>query len=81
MLNLITGDKKSGKTSYILNNFDSKIQNPINNIVNEENISKYGEEIAKLNQAYASATEENERKEIAKQLSMCVQKRNALKKA
>ena len=39
------------------------------------------EEIAKLNQAYASATEENERKEIAKQLSVCVQKRNALKKA
>ena len=39
------------------------------------------EEIAKLNQAYASATEESERKEIARQLSVCVQKRNALKKA
>ena len=39
------------------------------------------EEIAKLNQAYANATEESERKAIAKQLSVCVQKRNALKKA
>ena len=39
------------------------------------------EEIAKLNQAYANATEESERKAIAKQLSVCIQKRNALKKA
>ena len=39
------------------------------------------EEVARLNQAYANATEESERKEIARQLSVCVQKRNALKKA
>ena len=39
------------------------------------------EEIARLNQAYANATEESERKAIAKQLSVCIQKRNALKKA
>ena len=39
------------------------------------------EEIAKLNQAYANATEESERREIARQLSVCIQKRNALKKA
>lgn len=39
------------------------------------------EEIARLNQAYANATEVNERKEIARQLSVCIQKRNALKKA
>ena len=39
------------------------------------------EEIARLNQAYGKATEEEERKEIAKQLSVCVQKRNALRKA
>ncbi len=37
-------------------------------------------EIATLNQAYAKASTEAERKEIAKQLSVCVQKRNALKK-
>ena len=37
-------------------------------------------EIATLNQAYAKATMETERKEIAKKLSVCVQKRNALKK-
>ena len=39
------------------------------------------EEIARLNQEYSKATEESTRKEIAKQLSVCVQKRNALKKA
>ena len=39
------------------------------------------EEVARLNQAYANATEESERKAIAKQLSVCIQKRNALKKA
>ena len=39
------------------------------------------EEIARLNQEYASATEEGRRKEIAKQLSVCIQKRNQLKKA
>ena len=39
------------------------------------------EEITRLNQAYANATEESERRAIAKQLSLCVQKRNALKKA
>ena len=39
------------------------------------------EEIAQLNQDYVKATEETERKEIAKKLSECVQKRNALKKA
>ena len=39
------------------------------------------EEIARLNQQYAKATEETERKQIAVQLSQCIQKRNALKKA
>jgi hypothetical protein len=39
------------------------------------------EEIAQLNQDYVKATEETERKEIAKKLSECVQKQNALKKA
>ena len=39
------------------------------------------EEIARLNQEYAQVTEEARRKEIAKQLSVCIQKRNALKKA
>ena len=37
-------------------------------------------EIAALNAAYAKATTEAERKDIAKKLSVCVQKRNALKK-
>jgi hypothetical protein len=39
------------------------------------------EEIARLNQEYAGATEESKRKEIAKQLSVCIQKRNQLKKS
>lgn len=39
------------------------------------------EEILGLNRAYAAATEEMQRKEIAKQLSLCIQKRNALKKS
>ena len=37
------------------------------------------EEITKLNAAYAQATEEETRREIAKKLSLCVQKRNALR--
>ena len=39
------------------------------------------EEIARLNQQYAQAAEEETRKQIAMQLSQCIQKRNALKKA
>jgi len=39
------------------------------------------EEIAKLNAAYVKAVEESERKEIAKKLGVCIQKRNALKKS
>ncbi len=38
------------------------------------------EEIAKLNAEYANATEEDRRKEIAKKLSECIRKRNALKR-
>lgn len=38
-------------------------------------------EIAKYNAAYAQATDENERKEIAKKLSECILRRNALKKS
>ena len=37
------------------------------------------EEIVKLNTAYAQATEEEARREIAKKLSLCVQKRNSLR--
>lgn len=37
------------------------------------------EEIATLNAAYAKATEETERKEIARKLSVCIRKRNELK--
>ena len=39
------------------------------------------EEIGELNAAYSKATDELERKEISKKLSLCVQKRNALKKS
>ncbi len=38
------------------------------------------EEISRLNGEYAQATQEEERKKIAKQLSECIKKRNALKK-
>ena len=38
------------------------------------------EEITRLNGKYAQATQEEERKQIAKQLSECIKKRNALKK-
>ncbi len=38
------------------------------------------EEIARLNGEYAQATQEEERKRIAKKLSECIKKRNALKK-
>ena len=38
------------------------------------------EEITRLNGEYAQATQEEERKKIAKQLSECIKKRNALKK-
>ena len=39
------------------------------------------EEIAKLNAEDSKSSDEKERKEIAKKLSVCVQKRNALKKS
>ena len=39
------------------------------------------EEIAKLNAQYSKSSDEKERKEIAKKLGVCVQKRNALKKS
>ena len=38
-------------------------------------------EIARLNEEYLKTTEESERKEIAKKLSECVRRRNALKKS
>jgi len=38
-------------------------------------------EIASLNKAYAEATEEEEKKRIAKRLGECIQKKNALKKS
>lgn len=39
------------------------------------------EEVAKCNAAYAQATEENQRREIAKRLSELIQKRNKIKKS
>ena len=39
------------------------------------------EEISSLNSAYVKAADENERKEIARKLGVCIQKRNALKKS
>ena len=38
------------------------------------------EEICALNEAYAKTSEEAKRKEIAQKLSVCIQKRNALKR-
>ena len=70
ILDLNYGDKLSGDVA------ERFFQDSVKTLKSEA----IEEEIAKLNAAYAKAAEESERKEIAKKLSVCVQKRNALKK-
>ena len=44
-------------------------------------LEKVEREIAECNAAYEKATEETERREIAKKLSECIRRRNTLKKS
>jgi len=80
-------DEKCPEFSAILDlNYEDKLQGDVaerffNDSLKTLKREAIEEEIEKLTRDYAKATQEEERKEIATKLSVCIQKRNALKKA
>ncbi len=69
ILDLNFGDKLSGEVAERF--FNDSLRTLKRDAIEDE--------IARLNAAYAQSTDKAEREEIAKKLSVCIQKRNALK--